>query len=64
VTPQARASAVALFATVLFLGSAAGTALAAPLADAGEFDELFRAALAVSVPLVAAAVWTRRRYGR
>ncbi len=64
VTPQARAAAVALFATVLFLGSSAGTALAAPLADAGEFDELFRAALAVSVPLVVAAVWARRRYGR
>lgn len=64
VTPNARATAVALFATVLFLGSSAGTALAAPLADAGEFDELFRAALAVSVPLVVAAVLARRRYAR
>ena len=64
VTPHARATAVALFATVLFLGSSAGTALAAPLADAGEFDELFRVALAVSVPLVVAAVLARRRYGR
>ncbi|TCK22571.1 MFS transporter [Pseudonocardia endophytica] len=63
VTPQARATAVALFATVLFLGSSAGTALAAPLADAGGFRTLFAAALAVSVPLVAAAVWARRRYG-
>lgn len=50
--------------TVLFLGSSAGTTLAAPLADAGEFRTLFAAALAVSVPLVVAAVLARRRYGR
>lgn len=64
VVPQARASAVALFATVLFLGSAAGTALAAPLADAGMFGSLFRVALVVAVPLVVAAALARRRYGR
>ncbi|RZT86021.1 putative MFS family arabinose efflux permease [Pseudonocardia sediminis] len=64
VVPQARASAVALFATVLFLGSAAGTALAAPLADAGEFGSVFRVALVVAVPLVVAAALARWRYGR
>lgn len=64
VVPQARASAVALFAAVLFLGSAAGTALAAPLADAGLFRELFRAALLLAVPLVLAAALARRRYAR
>ncbi|MDN5917000.1 MAG: MFS transporter [Pseudonocardia sp.] len=64
VVPQARASAVALFAAVLFLGSAAGTALAAPLADAGMFGSLFRAALVVAVPLVLTAALARWRYGR
>ncbi|MBW0106521.1 MFS transporter [Pseudonocardia sp. KRD-291] len=64
VVPQARASAVALFAAVLFLGSAAGTAMAAPLADTGMFPTLFRAALVVAVPLVVAAALARRRYGR
>ncbi len=64
VTPQARATAVALFATVLFLGSSVGTVLAAPLADAGAFRTLFTAALIVAAPLVVAAVLARRRYGR
>lgn len=62
VTPQARATAVALFATLLFLGSSVGTAVGAPLADAGEFALLFAVALAVSVPLGLAAVWGRRAY--
>ena len=64
VVPRARASAVALFAAVLFLGSAAGTSLAAPLADAGAFGTVFGAALLVAVPLVLAAVLARWRYGR
>ncbi|ALE73121.1 permease [Pseudonocardia sp. EC080610-09] len=62
VVPQARATAVALFATLLFLGSSAGTALGAPLADAGAFGTLFLAALLVSVPLGAGAALARRRY--
>ncbi|MEJ8277575.1 MFS transporter [Pseudonocardia spirodelae] len=64
VVPQARATAVALFATLLFLGSSAGTALGAPLADAGRFAPLFAAALVASVPLAVAAAWTRARYAR
>ncbi|WP_224390260.1 MFS transporter [Pseudonocardia sp. ICBG1293] len=64
VVPQARATAVALFATVLFLGSSAGTALGAPLADAGRFAPLFAAALVASVPLALVAAWTRARYAR
>jgi MFS family permease len=64
VVPAARASAVALFAGVLFLGSAIGTGVAAPFADGGEFETVFRAALAISVPLVVAAVLARRGYAR
>jgi MFS family permease len=64
VVPQERATAVALFAALLFLGGAAGTAAAAPLADAGAFETVFRIALVVSVPLAAAAALARRRYGR
>jgi NADH:ubiquinone oxidoreductase subunit H len=54
---------VALFAAVLFLGGSVGTAVLAPLADAGAFETVFRAALAVSVPLAVAAALARRRYG-
>ncbi|HVL85535.1 MAG TPA: MFS transporter [Pseudonocardia sp.] len=64
VVPGERATAVALFASALFLGSAAGTALAAPLADAGAFPTLFRVALAAAVPLAVAAALARRRHGR
>ena len=59
-----RATAVALFATLLFLGSSAGTALGAPLADAGRFAPLFAAALVAPVPLALVAARTRARYAR
>ncbi len=62
VVPAHRATAVALFAALLFLGSSAGAALAAPLAGAGDFATAFRVALAISVPLVVAAALARRRY--
>ncbi|WP_246245290.1 SDR family NAD(P)-dependent oxidoreductase, partial [Pseudonocardia bannensis] len=64
VVPQARAAAVALFATVLFLGSSAGTAIAAPAADDGAFGLLFRTAFMVAVPLAVVAVLARARYDR
>jgi MFS family permease len=63
VVPRERATAVALFAALLFLGGAAGTAAVAPLADAGAFEAVFRVTLAVSVPLAVAAALARRRYG-
>jgi MFS family permease len=56
--------AVALFATGLFLGSAAGTALVAPLAEAGAFDTVFRVALVGAVPLAVLAAVARARYAR
>jgi predicted MFS family arabinose efflux permease len=64
VVPAQRATAVALFAALLFLGSSAGDALAAPLAGAGEFRTAFRLALLLSVPLAVAAVLARARYAR
>jgi predicted MFS family arabinose efflux permease len=64
VVPEERATAVGLFAAALFLGSAAGTALAAPLAEAGEFALLFRIALAVALPLALVAALARAWYGR
>lgn len=62
VVPAERATAVALFAALLFLGSAAGAALAAPLAGAGDFGTAFRLALVISVPLAVAAAVARARY--
>jgi predicted MFS family arabinose efflux permease len=62
VTPWARATAISLFATSLFLGSAAGTALAAPLADAHAFTRIFQIAVALSLPLTVAVTVGRRRF--
>lgn len=63
VVPGERATMVALFAALLFLGAAIGSAALAPLADAGAFDVVFRVALGAAVPLAVAAVLARRRYG-
>lgn len=62
--PGERATAVALFASSLFLGSAIGTALAAPAADAGLYRGVFAAAAAGAVPVALAAWWGRRRWDR
>ena len=64
VVPAERATMVALFAALLFLGSAAGTALAAPLAGAAEFGTAFRLALLISLPLAVAAAAARHGYAR
>jgi predicted MFS family arabinose efflux permease len=63
VVPGERATMVALFAALLFLGAAIGTAVLAPLAGAGAFEAVFRVALGMAVPLAVAAVLARRRYG-
>jgi predicted MFS family arabinose efflux permease len=60
--PGYRATAVSLFATMLFTGSAVGTAVFGPMVDAGGFTTMFAITLAVSVPLVAAATLGRHRY--
>jgi predicted MFS family arabinose efflux permease len=62
--PGDRATAVALFATCLFLGSAVGAAVAAPLAEAGRYPLLFGASALVAVPVAIVATVGRRRYGR
>lgn len=64
VVPAERATAVALFAAALFLGSGLGTALAAQPAGAGAFGMLFRVALVVAVPLGVAAAAARASYAR
>jgi len=60
--PGYRATAVSLFATMLFTGSAVGAAMFGPMVDAGSFTAMFAITLAVSVPLVTIAVLGRRRY--
>jgi MFS family permease len=60
--PGYRATAVSLFATMLFTGSAVGAATFGPMVDAGSFGLMFAITLAVSVPLVTAATLGRRRY--
>lgn len=64
VVPEERATAVALFAALLFLGSAAGTAAVGPLADASAYETAFQVALAISLPLAVAAAVALRRYSR
>jgi predicted MFS family arabinose efflux permease len=62
--PSARATAVALFATGLFLGSAIGTAVAAPAADAGAYGAVFAWASVGAIPVALVAWWGRRRWVR
>jgi MFS family permease len=62
VAPDARAAAVSLFATMLFCGSAVGTAVAGPLVDDGRFQLVFALALAAAVPLAMIATLGRRRF--
>jgi MFS family permease len=64
VVPGERATSVALFAAALFLGSAAGTVLVAPFADAGAFGTVFRVAVLAAVPVAVAATVARFRYAR
>jgi MFS transporter, YNFM family, putative membrane transport protein len=60
--PGYRATAVSLFATMLFTGSAIGAAVFGPMVDAGSFTAMFAITLIVSVPLVVIATLGRRRY--
>ncbi|MGP4018219.1 MFS transporter [Saccharopolyspora sp. 5N708] len=64
VAPESRGTAVALFASALFLGSAVASALAGPFAESGSFALVFGVAAGVAVPLVIAATVCRRRYQR
>lgn len=62
--PGERATSVALFATSLFLGSAIGTAVAAPTAEAGAYGAVFAWAAAGAVPVAVTSWWGRRRFAR
>jgi len=62
--PGERATSVALFATSLFLGSAIGTAVAAPAAEAGAYAAVFAWSAVGAVPVALAAWWGRRRWVR
>lgn len=64
VAPAERATAVALFASMLFLGSAAGTAAFAPLAQARAYPLMFLLAVVGAVPVAVLAVLGRRAYAR
>jgi MFS transporter, YNFM family, putative membrane transport protein len=60
--PDARATAVSLFATMLFTGSAVGAAVFGPMVDAGDFRLVFVITLVVAVPLTVIATIGRMRY--
>jgi predicted MFS family arabinose efflux permease len=62
--PGERATSVALFATSLFLGSAIGTAVAAPVAEAGAYGLVCAWAAVGSVPVALVAWWGQRRWAR
>jgi predicted MFS family arabinose efflux permease len=62
VVPQARASAVSLFAMALFVGSAVSAAIAAPLAESHHFGTIFLSTAVLGTVLTTAAVVGRRRY--
>ncbi|MGO1532093.1 MAG: MFS transporter [Micrococcaceae bacterium] len=64
VVPAARGLSVAFFAGCLFAGSAAGTALAGPLAEAGHWSLLFGAAAVCALVLTVVATIARSRYRR
>jgi predicted MFS family arabinose efflux permease len=62
--PGERATSVAVFATSLFLGSAIGTAVAAPVAEAGAYGLVCAWAAVGSVPVALVAWWGQRRWAR
>lgn len=62
VTPDARATTVSLFASALFLGSAAWTAFGADYVDRGAYVDYFTLGFAITIALGVAAVTLRRRY--
>ncbi len=64
VAPEARATAISLFAAALFTGSGLATSAAAPLAEDGSFGLLFALAALIALPLGLLGGLARRRYDR
>ncbi|MEV0704633.1 MFS transporter [Saccharopolyspora sp. NPDC050389] len=62
VVPEARGTAVALFASALFLGSAAASAAAGHFAERGSYGLIFGIAATTAVPLLITAAACRHRY--
>ncbi|MGW3469576.1 MFS transporter [Saccharopolyspora sp. NPDC000995] len=62
VVPEARGTAVALFAAALFLGSAVASAAAGPFIQRGSYSLVFGIAAATAVPLLITASACRFRY--
>lgn len=62
VAPAARATVVSLFASSLFLGSSAWTALGAGYAASGRFAAYFALGLLAALILTVPMVWARHRY--
>lgn len=63
VVPGARAATVSLFATVLFLGNAAGTFVGGRMLALTDFRAVFLAFALLGVPVVVTAWLSSRRYG-
>ncbi|WP_460741888.1 MFS transporter [Mariniluteicoccus endophyticus] len=64
VAPRARATAVSLFVTALFLGASAGTFLMAPWAGQGRYALLFAVATAATGAVVAYVALAHRAWAR
>jgi predicted MFS family arabinose efflux permease len=64
VVPQARATAVSLFASLLFTGGAVASAVGAGFVEDGRFASIHLVGLAVMVLLGAGATLGRWRWGR
>ncbi len=64
VLPAARGTVVSLFAASLFLGSAASTAVAGPIAQAGYWSFIFAGGAVAALPLTLACIRGHRRQGR
>jgi MFS family permease len=62
VVPSQRATAVSLFSTLMFTGSAAATAVGAHLVSGDSFRGVYVLALAIMVPLGVTATAGRARY--
>lgn len=64
VLPGARATVVSLFASSLFVGSAAAAALVAGWAGAGRYSLIYAICGGLVIPLGATAAWARSRWQR
>lgn len=62
IAPAARGTMIAMFATVLFAGSAAGTFVAGDVLSSGDYQALFSVFLLAALPVSVLAWGARRRF--